>query len=468
MFWRTPRTIQYAQIFLVIAPAFLQYCYNQAGLSALLDLPDVIRYFPPDRHRQHTWSQGGKEFNYQGSHQWLLAIGSRCWCIVLLRISDALGRQKTIFVAGICAAAGQILQCTAFSLGQFTLGRIILGVGVGQLSVIVPLWQAESSSVGNRGRKVITAGILICVGFVLSSWINLGFSKASLPPLQWRILLAVPVIFSFIICISIFILPQSPRWLVQKHRIAEATEALAQLNGMPSDDEHVQYGICQIRNSLDTGPKVSIKDIFDRNDQNRLLYRFALCLVIQTLQQLNLHLQGDIPAIVAASSLIWKFLCSFVSFFAVDRLERRFPASNHAASIVAAVFIFIFNFCYPIGFLGGNFLYCAEIAPAHLRAAMSSVSTANHWLWNFIITMVTPVALSSIGWKYYIVFAATSACVPLIVLPFFPETMTPTLWDIVPMARRLPQGDVQPNVGAMSEEKDAEGEVARAEQREFA
>ncbi|KAE8137931.1 sugar transporter [Aspergillus pseudotamarii] len=519
MFWRTPRTIQYAQIFLVIAPAFILYGYNQAGLSALLDLRDVICYFPQIDTVNTHGAKEAENSTIKGLINGCLQLGALVGALSCSVIGDVIGRRKTIFVAGICAAAGQILQCTAFSLGQFTMGRIVLGVGVGQLSVIVPVWQAESSSAGNRGRKVITAGIFICVGFVLSSWINLGFSKASLPPLQWRISLAIPALFSFIICVSIFTLPESPRWLVQKHRIAEATEALAQLNGMPSHDEHVQYGICQIRNSLETGPKVSIKDIFDRNDQNRLLYRFGLCLVIQTLQQLvggnlisiyttsiferNLHLQGDIPAIVAASSLTWKFLCSFISFFAVDRLGRRwifvisgtgmsmcmvamaaatsFSSSNHAASIVAAVFIFIFNFCYPIGFLGGNFLYCAEIAPAHLRAAMSSISTANHWLWNFIITMVTPVALSSIGWKYYIVFAATSACVPLIVLPFFPETMNrnlelidkvfkeaPTVWDIVPMARRLPQGDAQPNVGGMSEEKNAEGEVARAEQREFA
>lgn len=36
------------------------------------------------------------------------------------------------------------------------------------------------------------------------------------------------------------------------------------------------------------------------------------------------------------------------------------------------------------------------------------------------------------------------------------------------MARRLPQGDAQLNAGGTSEDKDAEGEVARAEQREFA
>lgn len=92
--------------------------------------------------------------------------------------------------------------------------------------------------------------------------------------------------------------------------------------------------------------------------------------------------------------------------------------------------------------------------------------------------MITPVALSSIGWKYYIVFAVLSASVPFIVIPFFPETMNrnielidlvfreaATVWDIVPMARRLPEGDAQTEV-ELPGEKDAE--IGRVEQREVA
>jgi hypothetical protein len=58
-----------------------------------------------------------------------------------------------------------------------------------------------------------------------------------------------------------------------------------------------------------------------------------------------------------------------------------FPHSNYAAQIISVLFIFMFNFFLPIGFLGANFLYTTEVAPARLRVAMSSISTANHWLW---------------------------------------------------------------------------------------
>jgi hypothetical protein len=58
-----------------------------------------------------------------------------------------------------------------------------------------------------------------------------------------------------------------------------------------------------------------------------------------------------------------------------------YPSTNKAASVASVFFVFMFNFFVPIGFLGANFLYCAEVAPVKLRVSMASISTANHWLW---------------------------------------------------------------------------------------
>lgn len=208
--------------------------------------------------------------------------------------------------------------------------------------------------------------------------------------------------FSLVICFSIFALPESTRWLVQKNQIESATDTLAKLNGLSKDNEHVRSEISRIQRSLEAVQGASLRDPFASGDQSRLGYRLVLCIMLQTLQQLvggnlisiytttifedNLHLQGDLPQILAATSLTWKLLCSFIAFAAIDYLGRcvvfiisgtgmslcmvvmavatSFPASNHAAPIAAAVFI-------------------------------------------FIITMITPVALSSIGWKYYIFFAVS-------------------------------------------------------------
>lgn len=119
--------------------------------------------------------------------------------------------------------------------------------------------------------------------------------------------------------------------------------------------------------------------------------------------QTNLGMSAENARALTGGALTWKFLSSFIAFFTIDRLGRRavfiisgtgmaccmvalavstsFGAENHPAQIVAGVFIYLFNTFVPIGFLGANFLYCTEVAPIRLRMAMSSISTANHWLW---------------------------------------------------------------------------------------
>lgn len=65
--------------------------------------------------------------------------------------------------------------------------------------------------------------------------------------------------------------------------------------------------------------------------------------------------------------------------------------------------------------------------------------------------MVTPVAINTIGWQFYIVFAAIGACIPLSVYFFFPETMgrnleeidlvfreSPSIWATVRFAKTRP------------------------------
>lgn len=108
-------------------------------------------------------------------------------------------------------------------------------------------------------------------------------------------------------------------------------------------------------------------------------------------------------------------------------ITASFGAENKSASIVSAVFIFMLNCFYPIGFLGDNFLYCTEVAPVRLRVAMASISPANHWLWNFVVVMITPVALDTIGYQYNIMYAIPSACIPFLVYFFYPETMNRNL-----------------------------------------
>ncbi|CAG8091026.1 unnamed protein product [Penicillium salamii] len=500
--------LRLAQALLIVAPAFIVFGYNQSGLGPLASLESWVKVFPEIDTINTSGAEKSNNSTGKGTVIGSFQLGALIGALSCSYIGEWFGRRKTIFLGAILTIIGQILQTAAYGLPQFIVGRVILGLGVGQFSVAVPVWQSESTSAKNRGKHVVVDGICICFGYVLCNWIDFGLSKVS-GDLQWRIPLAISLFFSMVVLISVFLIPESPRWLVRVGRIEEASKSLAAFKGVPDDDEAVRIEIAGIETSLEVSvASTSLMDIFNfkKADDERLLYRFCLCVALQFFQQMcggnlistyvstifeeNLNMSSDLARILSSCAMTWKFLCSNIAFFAIDRLGRRkiFMISgtgmsvcmtvlaittsfgeNHKASIVSAVFIFLFNSFYPVGFLGGNFLYCTEVAPMRLRVAMSAVSTANHWLWNFVVVMITPVALDTIGYKYYIVYAVISACIPISVYLFYPETMNrnlealnhvfrdaPTTWDIVSMARNLPQGEAaEVDVWMRGEEKGA-------------
>ncbi|KAJ5103902.1 hypothetical protein N7532_004431 [Penicillium argentinense] len=264
-----------------------------------------------------------------------------------------------------------------------------------------------------------------CLGYALRNWTDFAFTFLPEDNTgRWRAPLAVPFFPSLVNLFSVFLLPESPHWLVWVSRIEEAFANLAAYKGTTAGDEMIKTEIAGIELSLEATAKSKsvAKEKFSKDDEEHLLYRFSLCIVLQFFQQMCGG--NPISVMLAACALTRKFLCSFIAFFAIDRLGRRavfmisgtsmcicmlalavtnsFGSDNKHATIASAIFIFVFNCFYPIGFLGGNFLYCTEVAPVKLRVAvdMSSVSTANHWLWNFVVVMITPVALDTIGYQY--------------------------------------------------------------------
>ncbi|KAE8148114.1 general substrate transporter [Aspergillus avenaceus] len=486
------KALRLAQVFLIVVPAFILFGYNQAGVGPLATLQSWVHTFP-DIDTVNT--EGAVKSHNSTSKGAVIAsfqLGALFGALSTSYVGDWLGRRKTVFIGAILSIIGQVLQTASFNLIQFTIGRIILGFGIGQFSAAVPVWQSECTSAKHRGQHVIVDGICICLGYTLCNWIDFGLSKVS-GDLQWRIPLAISFFFEVVIFFGVFFLPESPRWLVRVNRIEEATASLAAYKGIPEDDESVRVEIAGIETSLEisAGSGGSLKEMFSSKDEERLLYRFCLCMALQFFQQMcggnlisvyvstifeeNLHMDSDLARILSSCAMTWKFLCSFIAFIAIDRLGRRaiFMISgagmsicmvvlaitnsfgdNYHASIVSALFIFLFNSFYPFGFLGGNFLYCTEVAPVRLRVAMSSISTANHWLWNFVVVMITPVALDTIGYQYYIMYAVISGVIPFAVYFFYPETMNrnleainhvfrdaPSAWQIVSMAKHLPQGE---------------------------
>ncbi|KAF2138701.1 uncharacterized protein K452DRAFT_255471 [Aplosporella prunicola CBS 121167] len=477
LFGLSGHALSVLQIIFVVCPAFILFGYNQSGLGGLLTLEDWVKTFPEIDTVNTKGAVKSHNSTIQGVTVSTFTLGALVGALSCSYTGDRFGRRAVIFGAAVLTLIGEVLQTSSFGLPQFIVGRTILGSGIGMLSATVPVWQSETSGAKNRGKHVVLDGLFICVGYTLESWINLGFFEFHTGPVTWRPPLAIPIFFSLVLMASIYFLPESPRWLVRRAKIDEAKSTLAGLKGLETDSYEVQAEVSAIEISLEeTGAgAASLRDML-KMGEDKLLYRFGLCILLQFYQQMsgtnlistytnilfqqNLGLDAETSRILAGGALTWKFLSSFVAFFTIDRFGRRavfmfsgagmslcmtclcictsFGPENRAAQIAAACFIYLFNFFVPIGFLGANFLYCTEVAPIRLRVAMASISTANHWLWNFVVTMITPVALDTIGYRYYIVYAVVGFCIPVSVYFLYPETMGRNLEELDLLFRDSP------------------------------
>lgn len=281
------KSLQMAQLLLVVLPAFVLFGYNQSGVGGLLSLKDWREKFPEINTVDAKGAEKSHKSTVQGAVVATFTLGALCGSLACSWIGDVLGRRKTIFVAATLTLIGEILQCTSFQVAQFVVGRFILGWGVGALSTTVPVWQSECSSSSNRGKHVVLDGCFISLGYLLEAWINLGFFEQDNLPLQWRIPLAIPTVISLVPMIAVFSIPESPRWLVNKSRVDEATASLAAFKGVPIDDPEVRSEVSGIEIALEETGRSAAKmsDIFT-NGKDKLFYRFSLCIFLQFLQQM--------------------------------------------------------------------------------------------------------------------------------------------------------------------------------------
>lgn len=146
-------------------------------------------------------------------------------------LADDVGRERTLAIASVVFVVGAVIQCASYSIVQITVGRVVLGYGVGACAAGVPLYICEIAPAGIRGRIIAIEQMILCLGELIAFWLNYGFAFLKNED-WWRIPLAIQVVPAAVLGFGCWIwVPPSPRWLVQQDRHACAHEVLARLHG---------------------------------------------------------------------------------------------------------------------------------------------------------------------------------------------------------------------------------------------
>jgi sugar porter (SP) family MFS transporter len=300
-------------------------------------------------------------------------------------------------------------------------------MGVGTISVLVPLYQSEMAPKWIRGALVCVYQLAITVGLLVASIVS-NFTSAIDGPACFRIPVALQFVWAGILFLGLVILPETPRYLIKRGRHEEAAQALSRIRRLDITHPALQDEIAEIQANhayeLSLGPS-TYKDAFLGSPHlgRRLLTGCGL----QMLQQLSgcnfvfyygvtffKHAGISSPFLYSLITNIVNVVATVPGMVLVESWGRRrlllFGCAGMAVSqfIVASVGtayhdsasllwnkVLIAFVCLYIAFFATSWgpvawVVTSEIYPLKVRAKSMSISTASNWLFNWAIAYATP------------------------------------------------------------------------------
>lgn len=170
-------------------------------------------------------------------------------------LADRFGRKLVIYVATVLIILGDTWQVCAgllapsFAYPLLLLGRVVGGLGVGFTLTIMPIYAAELSPRPLRGRVLTAFQLMITIGIFIMAFVNLAVQNE---PWGWRLSIGIQIIpCTAIILLCLFLLPESPRYLVKAGQPEQAKHALRLLaKGAPDVDAIVEHEVSEISREI--------------------------------------------------------------------------------------------------------------------------------------------------------------------------------------------------------------------------
>ncbi|KAK3716636.1 hypothetical protein LTR37_006266 [Vermiconidia calcicola] len=388
----------------------------------------------------------------EGALSAIYCFGCALGALVAFIWGEKMGRVGSMIWANVITITGALIQTACFDYWQMFVARIIAGIGVGLSTVSVPILQSETLPAHNRGALLVIQSCLINSGVAVASWISFAclFVDSSA---QWRIPLAMQIVFSSAVLFACFFIPETPRWLSSRGRHKEARVVLAQLNNMQEDDKVIDGQMQEIMENVrrDAELDTTWADTFRNRTPQRNLHRVVLGMgpymmnqwsginaityyLVYTLQN-YLDYDRNMALILASVAFTQYGAISLVPYWYIDRIGRRWTImlssmgcaicmmvvagclleQTFSRAAAAVSFMFVFIDCFAMGILPVSWSYSSEIQPLSTRNKATAVGVAAHWMSNFVVVFVTPIGLNSIEGNYYWIWAIVNASfVPLV------------------------------------------------------
>ncbi len=362
--------------------------------------------------------------------------------------SDRLGRKKTLLWIAILFLVSALGSALATNWYVFLIFRFIGGLGVGCSSVTAPMYISELSPASHRGRFVamfqfnVVLGILIAY---LSNYLLQGIGENA-----WRWMLGVQAFPSLLFMALIFVLPESPRWLVVKRKkVDEASDILMRINSETAASE-----LSAIQRSMGhagAGPKKNNLFSGKYNQPVLLAMFFAMFNQLSGINAVIYYAPrifeeagfGTDSALLSTAGLgLVNFIFTLLAMNVIDRYGRRtlmligsvgliitlglvsgsfYQGTEGSPAIPICLFAYIAFFAFSQGAV--IWVFISEIFPTEVRAQGQSLGSFTHWLMATLVAFTFPYVMQKLGGGVsFTIFTVMMILQLLFVWRMMPET----------------------------------------------
>ncbi|KAJ5125920.1 MFS sugar transporter [Penicillium atrosanguineum] len=381
----------------------------------------------------------------------ILQGGAFFGCFLISPIAKYLGRRSGLIVSSLVFTLGTILQViNSGTLGTFYAGRVVAGLGIGSATVLIPMYSAEMAPKEFRGRLGACFQLFFALGVMIAYWVTYAVGKdQATGTSQWQTALGLQLLGSTLLLVGMCTVKESARWLAAKGKIDKARESLKWVRG-GEESEELQMEFDEILAGIEEEARVKENLTFKELLLPVNRYRLFIAVTIQLSAQLTgntslaYYATQIFGAVGAGSSakLVTGFfgvvkVTGVVVFqlFVLDRIGRRIPfmagafamgsfmliiaiilathpansdstsAGPTSAGIACIIMTYAEAFSYNMSWGPLPWLYVGEIFSSRTREIGVMVGAASQWLFNFMMSQVTPHAIVNIGWRMFLMFA---------------------------------------------------------------
>lgn len=401
-------------------------------------------------------------------------VGSIMGVMAAGAMSDKIGRKNTMLISAALFTISAIGCALSGNWNQLVIFRIIGGIGIGIVSIVCPLYISEVSVASHRGRMVSLYQLAITIGFLgayLMNYYLLNISATFFSPNpliikvlgaeEWRGMLGAEAIPAVIFFMIIFLIPESPRWLITK---GKETGARKTFDLIYRDRAAVDFHINETKQMLQSKEKTNWKLLFKPGTFRIVLIGAAIAMLGQFMGVNAVLYYGptifESSGLSSGDSLFYQSLIGLVNMgttvlalLIIDKVGRKklvyFGVSGMIVSLIAIgvyfmkgevwgisnTFLLIFFLAYMF-FTAGSisaviFVFLSEMYPTKIRGLAMSVAGLSLWVGTYLIGQLTPWMLENFT-SAGTFFLFAGMCIPymLIVWKLMPETAGKSLEDI--------------------------------------